>query len=179
MSNGNITPYQWSKFFKLLSEAHSVRNACIKAKISRASAYNNRNADPSIRDRWLQAETEAAEYLEDVARNRAVDGVVKETAIFWKGEHIATNIETKYSDGLLLALLGARDPRYRKDNLDSKVIVELHKALDRLQHNLTSEEYDKVLAILSSDDTLIDVTATDSETAPRQLGTGDDLSADV
>src|SRR5258706_3050712 len=168
-----VSNAQWTKFLQSISHCESISKACAKAKISRATAYRYYEKDKWVKQQWDQAIDAGREYLEDAGISRAIKGVKKEKGIYFEGRLIAVEVEHKYSDTIWLAAMAARDPRYRKDTLDSKVMVELHKALDRLQRGLTSEEYEKVLNILSSDD-MIDVTATNSETAPRQLGTASD-----
>ena len=178
MANGTITPYQWAKFFRLISEAHSVRNACIQAKISRASAYNYKNSDAAIAERWRIAETECLEFLEDTVRIRAVEGVVKETGIYYKGELVQTYIETRYSDRLLLAMMGARDARYRTGNeeqIKQRVLEELSSMFRKLQQGLDPETYATVCNILASDEIMIDVTPASSSTRAAQItDTGND-----
>lgn len=175
-----ITPAQWSKFFDCIAKCNTVSHACRVTKIARSTAEYYRKHYDWVAERWKEAELAGTEYLESAGLSRAIKGVKKEKGIYFEGRLIATEKEYKYSDTIWLAAMAARDPRYRKDTLDSKVMVELHKALDRLQRGLTTEEYEKVLALLSSDDMLIDVNSTNSETTPRQLSASEaDTEADL
>lgn len=151
-SNENPSDTQWNIFFRSLAKCESVSKACTKAKISRATAYRYKKTSWQIAARWQEATQTAVEYLEDHAVKRATLGVKRETVVYWQGTEVGRQIETRYSDTLLLALLGARDPRYRNNANDSYVQAELNAMLDRLQRVLTSEEYEKVIRTLAADD---------------------------
>lgn len=179
LAKETISPAQWSKFFDLIAKCNTVSHACRVAKIARSTVEWHRKHYDWVDTRWKEAELAGVEYLESAGLSRAIKGVKKEKGIYFEGRLIAVEIEHKYSDTIWLAAMAARDPRYRKESLDSKVMVELHRALDRLQRGLTSEEYEKVLNILSSDDMMIDVSAS-SETAPRITSTANtDTTADL
>ena len=65
--------------------------------------------EPAYKLQFDRAVVQAFGVLEDAAITRAKDGVKR--AVFYKGEKVGT--ETFYSDGLMLVMLRAGDPKYR------------------------------------------------------------------
>jgi len=174
MALETVQPLQWRKFFDTLSMGLSIRKACEDSGISRATAYRYRN-DPDfawVKERWETALQEGAEYLEDTAHERAVDGVTSTYRQYSiKGDLISEQVTTKYSDRLLLAMLAARNPAYRNsasDQVQQLLIKELTRVLDLLQRKLPPDVYEVVIEILSTDDN-----ATISATAAPQLASGE------
>jgi hypothetical protein len=169
MSADTISAAQWEKFFNRLGKAYSVSNALSYAKIDRSTAYRYKKNSKHIAARWEQAIADGAEYLEDTARKRAVEGVRKETGVYYQGDLIATEIEIKYSDGLLRAMLAARNPAYRLDSasqVQQQVMQELAKMVDLLQRKLPPDVYAQIIDVLAlGDDGIIDVSAEDSARA--------------
>ena len=60
-------------FLTTLRETCNVSAACRAANIGRRTAYDWRNADAEFSAAWEEAEEEAVDKLEEVARNRAID----------------------------------------------------------------------------------------------------------
>jgi hypothetical protein len=163
-----ITAAQWRAFFACLTNGYSISAACRKAKVSRATVYRYKNSDQFIAARWAEALEAGNDFYEDAARKRAVDGVVRYKGIYDRdGNLVATEKETKYSDGLLLAILGARMPdRYGRgitEQARQLATAELNKVIDHLAQRLAPDVFTLVLEALASD--TIDVNATDSQRA--------------
>jgi hypothetical protein len=61
-------------FLGALRETCNVSHAARSAGIGRRTAYDWRDADPDFAAAWQEAEDEAVDKLEQVARDRAIDG---------------------------------------------------------------------------------------------------------
>lgn len=62
-----------AKFLATLAETCNVTEACRAAAIGRTAAYAWRDDDPDFAQAWANAEEEAVDALEQVARKRAID----------------------------------------------------------------------------------------------------------
>ena len=127
---GTRTPRNWQEtFLKSLAQYGNVSYAARAAKVSRNFVYGQREAYPDVATRWDAALDEAADVLEKEAWRRAAKGVKKEKTIYYLGLPIGTQIETTYSDPLLMFLLKAARPEKFRDRLDinqkSKVDITL------------------------------------------------------
>lgn len=60
-------------FLETLRETGNVSAAARAASIGRRTAYDWREADPAFAESWEEAEEEAIDKLEEVARARAID----------------------------------------------------------------------------------------------------------
>lgn len=60
-------------FLTTLRETCNVSASCRAAMIGRSAAYDWRRDDEGFRAAWEEAEEEAIDKLEEVARNRAID----------------------------------------------------------------------------------------------------------
>jgi hypothetical protein len=81
--------FQWQRpFLAALRENCNVRAACDAAGVSRVMAYRTRQNDPAFAAAWQNAEEDAVDALEEIARSRALAG----------------------SDKLLMTLLAAHRP---------------------------------------------------------------------
>lgn len=161
-----VKPAQWRIFFDALGEANSIAIACRRSGIARATAYWYRKNDANIKERWEEALQTGVEYLTDAATERAVIGVVSTHNSYFKGELVASHIETKYSDSLLKMLLAARDPAFRQtanDQVQAKLAQELTRMLDLFQRKLPADVYALVVEVLSNGDDVIDATTTSQE----------------
>jgi hypothetical protein len=172
MAGNTPTVHQWNIFFDALDEAESIATACRKSGIPRSTAKWNQKNVKWIKERWEEAEQNAVDYLKDAATERAVIGVSSTYNIYNRdGDVVASRVETKYSDRLLLALLAARDPAFRNsssDQVQQQLTRELTRMLDLFQRKLPPDVYALVIEVLSSDD-VIDVAPIISEEAPRYL----------
>ena len=106
------------KFIVALSELGNVKAACKRAGVQRRkTAYDWREADAEFAAAWAEAEIVATETLEAEAWRRAVRGVRSTKTIYFKGESIGQQVETEYSDTLLIFLLKARAPDKYRDTV--------------------------------------------------------------
>lgn len=167
-----ISSGQWVKFFNRIAKGYSVSNALQHAKIDRSTAYRYKNTYPDISSRWEQALADGAEFLEDTARKRAVEGVKRTTGVYYQGILVGVETEIKYSDRLLLAMLAARNPAYRFDGgtqVEQRVMQELGKMLDLLHRKLPTEIYAQIIDVLAVGDDTIDADTIISQAAPKAI----------
>ena len=134
----NLTPIRrpkWVKgFISALSRSGNIRLSCESAGITRPTAYDLRNTDPSFAIEWDTALEESADLLEQEARRRAEQGVRR--LKFHNGAVITVQalspdgmpltqedgtpfmvpyVEHEYSDTLMIFLLkGIRPEKYRE-----------------------------------------------------------------
>jgi len=114
-------------FLITLSETGSVREACTRHSLARATVYKRRADDETFAAAWEAARDLAVEALEDEAHRRAMIGIKKN--VYHKGEVVGT--ERIYSDYLLTLLLRANKEKYR-DKRDINVSGSLALA-ERLE----------------------------------------------
>lgn len=108
-------PAIWEKaFLKALSRTGNVSEACRAAKIERSTVYRHRDADKVFAALWVDAQSEAADWLEKEAYRRAVTGWLE--PVYQRGEKVGT--VRKYSDQLLIRLLEANNPDKFKRRMD-------------------------------------------------------------
>ncbi len=100
-----------ARFLASLRETPNVSLACVNAGISRNVAYTWRKEDAKFAVAWEEALSVGVGYLEEEARRRAVEGVQR--VRFHKDGAVA-EAWTEYSDTLLLRMLAAHHPRYRR-----------------------------------------------------------------
>lgn len=135
------TTKKWQNaFIAALRKNGNITLAAKAAKIDRKTAYNLRDSDEAFGDEWADALDEAADYLEEAARQRAVKGVTVE---HYNGEGKCLYTETKYSDTLLIFLLkGARPEKFRERFEVSDWRTEANK------YGLDPEEIKKAIVTL-------------------------------
>ena len=63
-----------TRFIATLRDTGNVTKACLSAKVSRPTAYTERKVNETFALEWDNALEDVADELEDVARQRAVDG---------------------------------------------------------------------------------------------------------
>lgn len=81
--------------------------------------YRLREAEPDFAAAWDAAVEEGTDLLEDEARRRAVEGVIKERGVYYRGDLVGTEIEINYSDGLMTTLLKARRPDVYRERTET------------------------------------------------------------
>lgn len=109
--NGKWNKAAKEKFLKKLSKTGNVSEAARSVDASRQGAYQLRARDPAFAEAWDSALEEAADLLELVAFNRAVEGEV--TPVYFQGKCVGE--VRKYSNTLLMTLLSAiRPEKYGK-----------------------------------------------------------------
>jgi hypothetical protein len=104
-----------SRFFSLLAQGWTVSKAARSVGTSKERVYQLRRSNLAFRDAFQRAYEEGTQRLEDEARRRAVDGIIKRTPHFYKGGKIGETISREYSDELLMFLLKARRPEVYGD----------------------------------------------------------------
>ena len=102
-----FTPAKKVRFIEVLAETGNVRHACARAGISRHTAYKARRREAVLSQAWEAALALAAEHVDAVVAERALDGV--EEPVFWKGELVGTR--RRYDNRLLLAHLARLEAR--------------------------------------------------------------------
>lgn len=93
----------------------TVTDACRRACVSRASAYEARKNDPQFAEAWADVEERTTEQMEREAYRRAVDGWVERDV--FDSEGIAIGQVRKFSDSLLTFMLKARRPTVYRENV--------------------------------------------------------------
>jgi hypothetical protein len=96
----------------------NISRACRDAEINRSTYYDWTEHDEAFSAALNVAREEAIESLEAEARRRAVEGVERETGVYHNGLLIATEVETKYSDTLLIFLLKGLKPEKYRERMD-------------------------------------------------------------
>jgi hypothetical protein len=106
-------------FIRTLATTGIVGRAATAAGWTTSYAHGLKKSDPEFMEMWINAIDFATDALEEAARRRAVDGVVK--PVFQQGRLVGH--VTEYSDGLLTTLLKAKRPKEFRDNisLDAEV----------------------------------------------------------
>jgi len=110
MDHQRLTDDHKQRFLALLRTTGNPSVAARGIGFSPSTLKRHRDADEEFATEWLEAQDEAADALEEEARRRAVEGVVREK---WVGPADGGHFinEVSYSDTLLLALLKAKKPR--------------------------------------------------------------------
>lgn len=112
--------------------------ACDLSGVSRSLILSQMKKDPYFADEVKEAQEAAFDRLEGEAYQRAVHGVLE--PVFHKG-YICGDIR-KYSDSLLIKMLEANNPKYKKvPIIESPESVDLSK--------LSNEELDQLEKILN------------------------------
>jgi hypothetical protein len=93
----------------LLGTGGNVSRAAVAAHLSRRIHYRWLENDPAFQVACARTEREAAQVLEDEARRRAFEGVLK--AVYYKGKVVG--YELQYSDRLMIQLLKANHPAHK------------------------------------------------------------------
>lgn len=101
---------KWDILLEHIAAGSSVRAACEAAGISQVTVYGRRRSDPVFAAAWDAARDISFQVLEDEAKRRAVEGVVR--PVFYKGA-VCGEIE-EFSDSLLSFMLEARIEAYRR-----------------------------------------------------------------
>lgn len=106
----NVAAATWTAFLQRLAETGMVGQACKDVGLNRITAYARRRQDEEFRELWEQAHQDGMSVLEDEAKRRAYEGVVK--GVYYKGDRV--DEEVVYSDQLLMFLMQGRDTRYKR-----------------------------------------------------------------
>lgn len=131
MARHDMTQAKKRAFLTSFALAGNITLACEAAGIERKTYYRWTEHDEAFTAAAHVAREAAADLLEEAARKRAVEGVTKETGVYHNGRLIATEVEIRYSDTLLIFLLkGIRPEKYR-ERLDVTRSDSTVKALER------------------------------------------------
>lgn len=122
-------------FLERLSQGSTVTDACKAAKISRATVYRYRDADPEFDAAWSEVHEASTEQMEAEAFRRAVRGVQK--PVYHLGKRVGSIRE--FSDTLLIFLLKARRP----DTYRERVSVDDER--DRRERQAVEREDESAL----------------------------------
>lgn len=93
----------------LVIEGGHRTNAAKAAKVARSLTYRWQEEDENFALQFQRAQEQAFGVLEDEMVRRAKNGVKK--GIYYQGERVG--FELVYSDGLMMMLARAGDPKYR------------------------------------------------------------------
>lgn len=107
-----LTPEQEDIFFDTIADGCHVGRACEAAGVTRTCVWYWRRDRPDFAKRWEEAMKVGVSKLEDIAHERAFDGVKE--PLHDKGKLTGDTIK-KYSDVLAIFLLKAHAPeKYRE-----------------------------------------------------------------
>lgn len=101
-------------FLKSFADRGIVLRSCAAAKIGRRTVYDWLENDPTFKELYDAALEDAVDAMEDEARRRAVDGVLK--PVFQGGVKVGSIRE--YSDSLLIAILKGRRPSIYRERFE-------------------------------------------------------------
>lgn len=116
-----LTPKKKAELTDLISRGHKMVHACRLLDISRTAVHEHKHADPEFAAKLEAAWEEGTQTLEEEARRRAHDGVVKEKGVYHNGEMVGMQVETEYSDTLLMFLLKSRRPEVYRERSETKL----------------------------------------------------------
>jgi hypothetical protein len=145
------------RFLEVFAETGNVTEACRRAGVKRrATVYEWQEHDVDFGLAFHEAEAIATEVLESEARRRAVEGVITETPLIYRGKVVRTIVETKYSDTLLIFLLKARAPEKYRENIaikhSGRVASDQRPDMSRLSMD-ELDTYERLLSKTIADDT--------------------------
>jgi transposase-like protein len=104
-------------FLAVLAKGYSVTAAVEAAGLARSTVYAWRESDPAFAQAWEEAEESGTDRLEDVAYQRATDGVLEPV---YQGGRLVGEVR-KVSDTLAIFLLKGRRPWKFKDSFKAEV----------------------------------------------------------
>jgi hypothetical protein len=121
------TPIRRRAFLRVLGETGKVPAACAQIGLTERGAYALRRRDPSFAAAWDRALVLAPATLEQVAFERAVEGI--EEPVFHAGKQVGTR--RRYSDSLMRELLATRERRERLAREEAAAKVKMVPAPTR------------------------------------------------
>jgi len=114
-------PKQAAFLTALVIYAGHKTKAAKAAKVSRSLTYRWLELDTNYQVLYARAQRQAFGVLEDEMVRRARDGVKK--GVYFQGT--LCGYETVYSDGLMMMLARAGDPKYRSSTVDHRGAVDV------------------------------------------------------
>jgi hypothetical protein len=146
--DGRTIDQRKADFLDQYRQSGNIYLACKLARIGRSTVYGWEKADPDFAAAWEVAEVEATEFLEAEAFRRAVKGVKQKKGVYYLGKPIAYEVETSYSDTLLLALMRARAPEKYRDRKDVRHSGPGGGPMEFLNlKDLTDEDFERLYAL--------------------------------
>lgn len=118
------TPLRQRAFLRMLAETGKVGRACKLAGISTVAAGNMRERYPSFAAAWDRALAKATPTLEQIAVDRAVNGVAE--PVYHGGQVVGHR--KRYSDLLMRDVLKREDARLGTHKTKGDLIAEAHAA---------------------------------------------------
>lgn len=118
------TPVRQRAFLRALGRTGKIERACKLAGISRESARKMRNAYPSFAAAWDRALAKAEPTLEQIAVDRAVNGVSE--PVYHGGEVVGHR--TRYSDSLMRDALRRESERLGLNKTKGDLVAAAHAA---------------------------------------------------
>lgn len=106
-------------FLAVLAKGYSVTAAVETAGLARSTVYAWRESDPDFAKAWAEAEESGTDRLEDVAYQRATEGVLEPV---YQGGRLVGEVR-KVSDTLAIFLLKGRRPEKFNDKVKAEVTV--------------------------------------------------------
>jgi hypothetical protein len=121
---GTHVPEDWQdRFLDALADSGNVSHSAGRAGVSRTFAYRYYQAHPEFALLWEEAIKASNVVLEDEARRRAVDGVERRR-VYRKGDTEIEEVETRYSDTLLIFLMKGNMPDKYRENINLNANVD-------------------------------------------------------
>ncbi|HEX4695875.1 hypothetical protein [Sphingomonas sp.] len=111
-------------FLRLIGEGESVTAACETLGLSFPGAYHLRDRDPAFAAAWDRAKGQSTGVLQQIAVERAVDGV--EEQVWHAGKVVGTR--RRYSEVLLRTLVTRDAAVPRKDRTKKELVAAAHAA---------------------------------------------------
>jgi len=128
------TPIRRRAFLRLIGEGETATAACAKLGLSVPGANHLRDRDPAFAAAWDRAKGQSAGVLEQVAIERAIDGV--EEAVWHAGKEVGTR--RRFPDTLLRQLV-ADQARKDRDAAAAKARVKaVKRAIRTTAHERTA-----------------------------------------
>lgn len=141
-------PADWrDRFLAALRRDGVVAYAAKAARVTRTYVYEVRESDPAFAAAWADAIEEATDALEREAIRRATKGLKRHKRTFYRGVEVADDVETEYSDTLLMFLMKARRPDVYRERYDHSIHSPGSNALRVVtEKDLTDEQLAAIIA---------------------------------
>ena len=119
-------------FLEVFQKTGTIGPATRVAGIDRVAVHRWLEHDEQFELEYNLAKEDAVDSMEEEARRRAVEGVVQEQPIFFRGQQVGVKVITDYSDTLLMFLLKAARPDKYKDRVDvtGTTIIKAYSGID-------------------------------------------------
>lgn len=126
----------WEAFLDDLMETGNVTRTCKRVGLKRITVYSRAKRDEAFKEAMEEAHAIGMKQLEDHAMQRATLGVRRD--VYFQGEIVGGHQE--YSDSLIMFMLQARDPRYkRKQEITGADGGPLHLLMQLSDEDLEAE----------------------------------------